>query len=122
MSAANSSIAKEQLRSFIERIQRLDEEIKTLKDDRKSIMSSAKAAGFHTPTLNRIISELKKPREQRRESENIYESYMFALGELDYEPQGGRIEEHVKGPANDQEPVEDEPSEEQQTAVTQAAE
>ncbi|CAK0759369.1 conserved hypothetical protein [Azospirillaceae bacterium] len=71
-----------QLRSFVERIERLAEEIKGLQDDQKDIYSEAKGMGFEVKIIRKIVSLRKKSREERAEEEEMLTLYLQALGEL----------------------------------------
>ena len=73
-------IAGAQLKSFIERIERLEEEKKALSDDIKDVYGEAKANGFDTKVLRKIISLRKQDRDERMEQEAILELYLQALG------------------------------------------
>lgn len=73
-------IAAEQLRSFIERIERLKEEVAGLNSDIKDIFAEAKGTGFDVKALRKIIAFRKMDHAQRCEEEAILELYMQALG------------------------------------------
>ena len=72
--------SKEQLKSIVERIERLDGEIKELRDDQKDIFSEAKGNGFDVKALRTIIRLRKMDVNERQEAETILETYMHALG------------------------------------------
>lgn len=72
--------AKDQLRSVVERIERLEEEKKTVADDIKDVYAEAKGMGFDTKALKRIIAERKRDREEVQEMELILDTYRAALG------------------------------------------
>ena len=76
-------VARDQLRAFIERIERLEEEKKTIADDIKDVYAEAKANGFDTKILRKIISLRKQDRDERMEEEAILELYKQALGMSD---------------------------------------
>ncbi|ACA19525.1 conserved hypothetical protein [Methylobacterium sp. 4-46] len=76
----NSSVAADQLKSIIERIERLEEEKAGLAGDIKDVYAEAKANGFDTKVLRKIISIRKRDHEERQEEEAILELYMQALG------------------------------------------
>ncbi len=86
MSDANP-VARDQLRAFIERIERLEEEKKTIADDIKDVYGEAKGTGFDTKVLRKLISIRKQDRDERAEQEAILDMYMIALGMVD-EPAG----------------------------------
>lgn len=73
-------VARDQLRSFIERIERLEEEKKTIAEDIKSVYSEAKSTGFDTKTIKKVIAIRKMDAEQRAEEEAVLETYLAALG------------------------------------------
>lgn len=73
-------IARDQLRAFVERIERLDEEAKALNDDRKDVYGEAKSMGFDTKILKRVIALRRKDPQQRMEEDLILDTYLQALG------------------------------------------
>lgn len=73
-------VAAEQLRTIIERIERLEEEKKTIADDIKDVFSEAKANGFDTKAIKAILKIRKKDEAERTEEEMILDVYMKALG------------------------------------------
>lgn len=73
-------VAKDQLRAFVERIERLQEEKKTINDDIKDIFAEAKGNGFDTKILKRVIALRKKDDHERMEEEAVLDSYLVALG------------------------------------------
>ena len=77
-----TSFAQGQLRSLVERIERLEEEKKTIAGDIKEVYAEAKANGFDTKILRKLISIRKKDRNEREEEEAILDLYMSALGML----------------------------------------
>src|SRR5438874_4832653 len=74
--------AKDHLKAFIERIERLEEEKKTIADDVRDVYAEAKANGFDTKALREIVRIRKQDADERREHETILETYMHALGML----------------------------------------
>lgn len=74
------SVAAGQLKSIIERIERLEEEKKEVGEQIKEVMAEAKANGFDTKTLRKIITLRKKNEEERQEEEAMLDLYMHALG------------------------------------------
>lgn len=74
--------AKDQLRSIIERIERLEEEKKTISDDIRDVYAEAKGNGYDVKALRKIISLRKQDPQERQEQETILETYMQALGML----------------------------------------
>jgi len=68
------------LRAFIERIERLEEEKKALSDDIKDVYGEAKANGFDTKIMRKIVSLRKQDRDKRMEEDTILDLYLAALG------------------------------------------
>ena len=77
---AAESVAQDQLRAFVERIERMEEEKKAIADDIKEIYAEAKGNGFDTKVLRQVIRIRKQDRNERLEQEAILELYMAALG------------------------------------------
>ena len=75
--------SKEQLRSYVERIERLEEEKAALSGDIKSIYDEAKQHGFDVPALREVIKQRKKDPEALKELENWVDTYKANLGMLD---------------------------------------
>lgn len=73
-------IARDQLRSVIERIERLEEEKKTISEDIKDVYAEAKGTGFDTKALRKIIALRKLDEQERMEEEAVLDTYMIALG------------------------------------------
>lgn len=73
-------VAAQQLRSVVERIERLEEEKAGLQADIKDIYAEAKANGFETKIVRQIIRLRKKAKEERQEEEELLELYKAALG------------------------------------------
>jgi uncharacterized protein (UPF0335 family) len=73
-------VAAEELRQFIERIERLEEEKAALAADIKEVMAEAKGRGFDTKAMRTIIRLRKKDQAERQEEEAILGLYMSALG------------------------------------------
>ncbi len=74
--------AKDQLKSIIERIERLEEEKKATADDIRDVYAEAKGNGFDTKALRKIVQLRKMDSDERREAEEILETYLHALGML----------------------------------------
>jgi uncharacterized protein (UPF0335 family) len=68
------------LRSFIERIEKLEEEKKALADDIKDVYAEAKGTGFDVKVLRKIVSIRRQDKDKRREEEEILDLYLSALG------------------------------------------
>ncbi|UXM95493.1 MULTISPECIES: DUF2312 domain-containing protein [unclassified Bartonella] len=74
------AVAVGQLRSFIERIERLEEEKKTISDDIKDVYAECKGSGFDTKAVRAIIRLRKKEENERQEEEAMLQLYKDALG------------------------------------------
>ena len=74
------AIAVGQLRAFIERIERLEEERTTISDDIKEVFAELKGSGFDTKAVRAIIRARKKEVHERQEEEAMIQLYMDALG------------------------------------------
>ena len=72
-----------QLKSVVERIERLEEEKKALSGDIKDVYAEAKANGFDTKALRKVVQLRKQDMAERREEEAILATYMAALGMLE---------------------------------------
>lgn len=81
-----AGVAAGQLRAFVERIERLEEEKKTIADDIKDVYGEAKSMGFDTKILRKVISLRKKDDEERQEEDLILDTYMHALGMIALDP------------------------------------
>jgi len=73
-------IAQDVLRSFVERIERLEEEKKNLADDIKDVYSEAKSSGFDVKILRQIVRMRKMEDHERQEREALIDLYAHALG------------------------------------------
>jgi uncharacterized protein (UPF0335 family) len=73
-------VAAGQLRSFVERIERLEEEKKGIADDIRDVYAEAKGNGFDVKVLRKVIALRKKDANERQEEEAILDLYMHALG------------------------------------------
>lgn len=74
------TVAADELRLLIERIERLEEEKKALADDVKDVFGEAKARGYDTKAIRKIVAIRRKKKEEFQEEESILETYMAALG------------------------------------------
>jgi uncharacterized protein (UPF0335 family) len=77
---AEDSVAQDQLRAFIERIERMEEEKSAIAADIKEIYAEAKGNGFDTKILRKIVAIRKQDANERMEQEALLELYMSALG------------------------------------------
>jgi len=80
--APATKFAKDQLRSIIERIERLEEEKKAISDDIKDVYAESKGNGYDVQALRTIVRLRKQDPNERAEAETILETYMQALGML----------------------------------------
>ena len=77
---AEGSVAADELRLLIERIERLEEEKKAIADDVKDVYSEAKARGYDTKTMRAIVRLRKMEKHARDEADALLETYRNALG------------------------------------------
>ena len=75
-----NGVARDQLRAFIERIERLEEEKKTIADDIKDVYAEAKGTGFDTKVLRKVVTIRKQDQNERMEQEAVLDLYLHALG------------------------------------------
>ena len=68
---ADTSVARDQLRTIVERIERLEEEKKAIADDIKDVYAEAKANGFDTKTLRTVVRMRKQDASERLEQEGL---------------------------------------------------
>ncbi|MEZ5763952.1 MAG: DUF2312 domain-containing protein [Xanthobacteraceae bacterium] len=80
--APETRFAKDQLKAIIERIERLEEEKKTISDDIRDVYAEAKGNGYEVKALRAIVRMRKQDADERHEHETILETYMQALGML----------------------------------------
>ena len=76
-------IAQDRLRSFIERIERLEEEKTALMADIKEVYAEAKGTGFDVKTMRKVVSLRKMDESDRQEAEFLLDTYLSALGMID---------------------------------------
>ncbi|MFE0016997.1 DUF2312 domain-containing protein [Mesorhizobium sp. NPDC059054] len=76
----SQTVAAGQLRALIERIERLEEEKKTIADDIKDVYAEAKGTGFDTKAIRAIVRLRKQDQAERQEAESILDLYKAALG------------------------------------------
>ncbi|RLQ89575.1 DUF2312 domain-containing protein [Notoacmeibacter ruber] len=79
-SPTSETVATGQLRAFIERIERLEEEKKTIADDIKDVYAEAKGNGFDTKAMRTIVRLRKQEEAERQEAEAMLDLYKEALG------------------------------------------
>jgi uncharacterized protein (UPF0335 family) len=93
----HNTSAGQQLRAFVERIERLEEEKRTISEDIKDVKAEAKANGFDVKTINQIVRDRRKSLEQLREEEALLDLYRAALGMLDGTPLGDAARRRLTG-------------------------
>ncbi|HEV2501447.1 MAG TPA: DUF2312 domain-containing protein [Mesorhizobium sp.] len=76
----SQTVAAGQLRALIERIERLEEEKKTIADDIKDVYAEAKGTGFEVSAIRQLVRLRKKDQAERHEEETILDLYKAALG------------------------------------------
>ena len=76
----SQTVAAGQLRAFIERVERLEEEKKTISDDIKEVFAEMKGSGFDTKAVRTLIRLRRKDQAERQEEEAILDLYKAALG------------------------------------------
>ena len=77
---SEGNVASDQLRLFIERIERLEEEKKGIADDVKDVYAEAKANGYDTKTMRKVVALRKMEKHARDEADALLETYRNALG------------------------------------------
>jgi uncharacterized protein (UPF0335 family) len=78
--AKAGGVAGDHLKSFIERIERLEEEKKALADDIRDVYSEAKANGFDVKVMRQIVKIRKMDKDELDEQEALLDTYLLALG------------------------------------------
>ncbi|MEO0620003.1 MAG: DUF2312 domain-containing protein [Pseudomonadota bacterium] len=79
MDIANDTTAK-QLKAFVERVERLEEEKAALASDIREVFAEAKSVGFDTKVMRQIVRIRKQDTNERMEQEAVLETYLRALG------------------------------------------
>ncbi|MCB9994462.1 MAG: DUF2312 domain-containing protein [Hyphomicrobiaceae bacterium] len=77
---ASGGMAPNQLKAFIERIERLEEEKKAIADDIREVYAEAKGNGFDTKVMRQVVKIRKQDTNERLEREAILDTYLHALG------------------------------------------
>lgn len=83
MAEASGNIARDHLRSFIERIERLEEEKATLLADIREVYAEAKGTGFDPKVMRQVIRIRRMEPADRQELEYVLDTYLAALGMTD---------------------------------------
>jgi len=73
-------VSGNRLKSFIERVERLEEEKKALAEDIRDVYDEAKGTGFDSRVMRKIVSLRKTNLEKRREEQELLDLYMAAIG------------------------------------------
>lgn len=73
-------VAADQLRSFVERIERLEEEKKAIADDIKDVYAEAKGNGYDVKVMRQVVRIRKQDNNERQEMEALLDLYLHALG------------------------------------------
>lgn len=76
----SGAIAKDQLRAFIERIERMEEEKDAIATDIREIYAEAKGNGFDTKVLRQVVRIRKQDRDEYMEQQSVLDLYLDALG------------------------------------------
>jgi uncharacterized protein (UPF0335 family) len=76
-----TTVAGERLRSFIERVERLEEEKAAIQGDLKEVFAEAKGEGYDTKTMRKIVRLRKMDRAKRQEEEALLDLYLSAIGD-----------------------------------------
>jgi len=76
----SDNVASDQLRLFIERIERLEDEKKGISDDIKDVYLESKANGYDVKTMRKIVRLRKMEKNARQEAEALLATYAAALG------------------------------------------
>ena len=79
---ALTTTAQEKLRQFVARIEKLEEEKKSIADDIKETYGEAKGLGFDSKVLRQVVRWRKQDRTEREEQEQVRDLYLHALGEI----------------------------------------
>jgi uncharacterized protein (UPF0335 family) len=79
--ADTGGVAAERLRSFVQRIERLEEDKAALGHDLREVYAEAKGEGFDTKVLRKLIGLRKRDPRERREEDELLDLYLSALGE-----------------------------------------
>jgi uncharacterized protein (UPF0335 family) len=79
-------IAGDRIRSFVERIEQIETELKELTDAKKEIFSEAKGEGFDVKVLKEILKLRKQDQDERDEHETLLDVYMRAMDEAESAP------------------------------------
>ena len=76
----HNSLAVEELKKFVDRMERLDEERSGIVSDMKDVLSEAKVVGFDTKAIKRLLAVRKKDKADVKEQEELFHMYCSAMG------------------------------------------
>ena len=79
-------LAGDRIRSFIERVEHIEEEIKALTEGKKEVFAEAKGEGFDVKVLKEILKLRKQDKDERDEQESLLDLYMRAMDSAPEEP------------------------------------
>lgn len=77
-----AGVAAEQLKTIIDRVERVEEDMAGLKEDRKEIYAEAKGNGYDVKAIRKIVRLRKQDRAKRQEEEAVLDLYLSAIGEI----------------------------------------
>jgi uncharacterized protein (UPF0335 family) len=80
MNKVSGEVSGTRLKSFIERVERLEEEKKAISEDIRDVYGEAKGTGFDPKVMRKIVSLRKTNLEKRREEQELLDLYMSAIG------------------------------------------
>lgn len=95
--STSNTVSGQELRSYVERIERLTEDEKAVKDDKKLVYAEAKSRGFEPKYLRAIIKLRSVPPSERQEHEAMIEMYSAAMGMSSETP----LFRHIQGMSKD---------------------
>jgi uncharacterized protein (UPF0335 family) len=78
-----SNFPQDQLKSLVERVERLEEDKQAISTDIKEVYAEAKAHGFDTKTMRQVVRLRKMDKQEREEREAMLDLYLSALGMID---------------------------------------
>lgn len=79
----HNSVADDQIKSIVSRVQHLEDEAAAVKEDLKQVYSEAKGNGFDVKIIKKLVRLLKQDRAKLQEEKAILELYAAAMGYLD---------------------------------------
>lgn len=77
-----TTVAREQLRAYIERIERLEEEKKSISDDIRDVYAEAKGNGYDPKVMRHVVKLRKMEAHERQEQDAVLDLYLHAMGML----------------------------------------